>query len=938
MALRVNVLGPITAEVDGVEVALGGLRQRAVLAVLVAARGQVVSAERVLDAAWGNDEPPSMPTLHSYIARLRKALEPDRTNRTPSDVLARVGNGYTLRVEAEAVDAERFVRLIGEGQLLLESGAADDAATVLGQAVRLWGGQPYGEFAAAAFAVPEIARLEGLYLSARESLCAAQLALGRHAAVVPELEKLTAEQPTSERAWELLVLALYRAGRQGDALAALRAARGVLAEELGLDPGPALRELESAVLAQDDSLLPAPAPARPETAAAPAAREPGRNLPFPVTGLVGRDIEIAQVTALLAEHRLVTLTGPGGIGKTRLALETAHARTDADGPWLIELAGLSDPALLPATIAQALGLSGPPAIDRIALALRGRGPLLVLDNCEHLVEAVGTAVSGLLAGASDLRVLATSRETLGVPGEALYDVPPLSRAESRDLFLTRARAATPGWQPTSAELEQAGLLCAGLDGLPLAVELAAGQCRMLSIEQMLASMDDRFAVLTSGPGPRRHQTLAQTVEWSYDLLEPAERELFHRLAVFAAGFDLDAAAAVCGRPVLAGVRALVRKSLVAVEPGTSPRRYRMLETLKEFARAKQDPAELTATQAAHRAWVLARAQAAEARLRGDQATPAMDVLMSDQPEHRAAFTSALLAGEGEYALRLSGALSWFWYRRGHVAEGLGWLSAAMELSPDTPPETRTLPVIGMAGLYYLAGDFAAAHRTAGEAAEISREAGNLVAEAQALTYRALFGGICGMPNAVAEARIALDLSKVAGLRWLEAEALMGLGMLLLFCGEVGEARESLTESLTVAEESGHRFVIASSTWLLMKIDLKLGRADRVLRAGLATLRLLHDDRDVTSWLVGVHTVAAALTALGRPHDGARLLGAVEARAARVGFSPLEMDPVDGQERVALIRQALPADELAECLRQGSGMTPAQVHVMLDDPLLHSHAH
>ncbi|NUS03732.1 MAG: AfsR/SARP family transcriptional regulator, partial [Nonomuraea sp.] len=879
MALRVKVLGPIVAEHDGVEVALGGPRQRAVLAVLIAARGQVVSAERVLDAAWDEDEPASMPTLHSYIARLRKALEPGRTNRSPESVLARVGNGYTLRVEADAVDAERFVRKVGEGQLLLESGDAAGALAVLTEAVGLWGGQPYSEFAGAAFAVPEIARLQGLYLSARESLHAAQLALGRHAAAVPELEKLTAEHPMSERGWELLVLALYRAGRQGDALAALRSARHVLAEELGIDPGPALRDLEMAVLAQDETLRPDAATPLPER---------GGNLPFPVTGLVGRSAEARQVAALLAEHRLVTLVGPGGIGKTRLALETARARQDTDGPWLVELAGLGDPALVTGAVAQVLGLTGPVTAQRIAHALRGRSPLLVIDNCEHLVTAVRDSVAELLAAAGGLRVLATSRETLGVPGEALYDVPPLSTADARDLFMSRARAAAPGWEPTPAELDSAERLCEGLDGLPLAVELAAGQCRMLSVEQILTSMDDRFSLLTDGAGPGRHRTLARTVEWSYDLLEPDERALFHRLGVFASGFDLDAATAVCGRPVLAGLRALVRKSLVVVEPGTSPRRYRLLETIKEFARARQDPSELAAAQAAHRAWVLARSEAAEARIRGDQSAPAMDLLLADQAEHRAAFTSAMLAGDGEYALRLTGVLSWFWYRRGHGAEGLASLSAAMELYPDAPPAVRSPALIGMAGLHYLAGDFAAAHRSAKEAAEVARAAGDLVAEGRALTYRALFGGLCGVPAAVADARAALDLAKVAGVGWLEAEALMGLGMLLLFGRETAEAGERLTESIVVASETGHRFVTASSAWLLLKIDLLMGRTDRALASGLPILRMLHEDRDVTSWLVMSHTLAGVLAAGGLPHDAALLLGAVEAVGGRVGFSPLEL--------------------------------------------------
>ncbi|GLW05219.1 hypothetical protein Misp01_03490 [Microtetraspora sp. NBRC 13810] len=918
MTLRVNVLGPVTAEVDGVEVALGGRMQRGVLAVLAAARGQVVAAETVISALWGEHEGPSMATLHSYIARLRQALEPGRTAKTHSGVLPREGLGYALRVDAYEVDAERFARLAGEGERLLTGGDPGAAATALSEALGLWRGRPYADYPDAPFAAPEVARLEGLRLAAQENLFAAQLALGRHAAVVGDLEKFATEHPLSERGWELLALALYRSGRQGDALAALRDARRLLADELGIDPGPMLRDLETAILAQDDALHPQ---------APPDPAVPG-NLPFPVTGLVGRTGEIGRVTAMLAGHRLVTLTGPGGIGKTRLALESARARRDADGPWLVDLAGLRDAALLAATIAQAVGVAGASTTTALARALRDRRLLVVLDNCEHLVDAVRETVTALLARTPETRVLATSRETLGVAGEAVYEVPPLTGDEAGELFLNRAAAVVPGWEPTCAELETTARLCGRLDGLPLAIELAAAQCRMLSVDQILSALDDRFTVLVSGPGPRRHATLLRTVEWSYDLLEPAERALFHRLGAFAAGFDLEAAAEVCGGPVLAGLTALVRKSLVTVESGTSPRRYRLLGTLRDFATTRQDPAELAGAQAAHRAWVLARAEAAEARLRGHRAVPAIRLLIADQPEHRAAFTTALLAGDGEYALRLCAALSWFWYRRGHVAEGLGRLATAMELTREAAPGVRARAQLGVAGLSYLAGNFPAAHQAARDAAESARTAGDLMSEGQGLTYRALFGGLCGVPTAVADARAALDLSRLTGVAWLEAEALMALGMLLTLGGEVAEGRGTLKDSIAVAAACEHRFVQASSTWLLVKTDLGLGEAEHALAVGAPMLRLLDDDGDLTSWLVIAHTLAAALAESGRPAEGARVLGAVRAIGARVGFSPLEMDPVDAPRQAEAVRRGLSAGEFDECLRQGAALPQARVHSLL----------
>ncbi|MFE1577095.1 AfsR/SARP family transcriptional regulator [Streptomyces fradiae] len=1013
--LRIGVLGPMTAAVDGRQVPLGGPRQRAVLAVLVAARGRPVTQEALIARAWDGRSAPSPATLHSYVAALRKALEPGRTAGRAARVLVREHAGYALRIDPRGVDAERFTALAARGGELLRAGDAEGAAAALDEALALWRGHAYADFAGASFAAPESARLHGLRRSAQEDLFAAELARGRHTAVVGDLEKHAAEEPLGERGWELLALALYRAGRQGDALAALRRARRVLAEELGVDPGPSLRRLEAAVLAQDTALAapvppaggagggvvhagatpgagreggdgahagpvhgapehadlahggtvlegagrggtasgvlpyePAPRPAGPYPAAphgdgAPHGDDPaggavtagirrGRNLPFPLTGLVGREDEKRRVAALLAEHRLVTLTGPGGIGKTRLMLDVAHARADEDGPWLVELADLEDPdpRLVAVSVADALGIRDGASAARVAEVLGDRGTLLVLDNCEHVREAAAGLAAELLARCGALRVLVTSREPLGLTGEAVYEVPPLTAEAGAELFLSRARAVTPGWAPDEGEARAAERICAELDGLPLAIELAAAQCRVLSVEQVSRALDDRFAVLVGGPGtgPVRHRALRAAVEWSHRLLTGPERAAFHRLGVFAGSFDLDAATAVCGGPVLAELAALVRKSLLTAETGTSPRRYRMLETLKQYARRRADPAELAAAQAAHRAWVLARASAAARLMEGPHAARATERTDRDQPEIRQAFTSALLARDGAYALRLGGALMRFWYRSGHVAEGLGWLGAALELTPDGEPGPRARALIATSALHYLKGDFATAARAASDAARHARDAGDTVIEAQGLAYRALFEGLSGTPGTARRAEAAVELARVSGEPWLEAEALMVLGMLLRAGGQGERAREVLTHSITLAVACGHRFVQASSSWLVMKSDLDLGRAGRALDAGLVTLRALEDDQDVTGWLVIAHTTAAALARCGRPGEGAVLLGAVEERGRRVGFSPALMDPADGPRQSALVRAALPPRELDRRLAEGGRMTPAEVTGLL----------
>ncbi|MEO3781984.1 BTAD domain-containing putative transcriptional regulator [Actinocorallia sp. B10E7] len=923
--MSIGVLGPMTATAGDRQVALGGLRQRAVLAVLVAARGRAVSEDRILADVWGEGAP-ATGTLRSYVSVLRRLLEPGRDTNAPARLIVREGNGYCLRTDAVRIDAELFGELAERGEDLLRSGRPEEALPLLDEALALWRGEPYGEFGDMGFAAPEQARLGGLRLSAFEHLFEARLALGGHAALIGDLEKHTLEHPLSERGWELLATALYRSGRQGDALAALRGARRVLADELGIDPGPGLRRLEMAIFAQEEHVGDAPAPRR-ETAgarpAAPAGRK--RNLPHALSRFVGRTSEPAKIEALLAEHRLVTLTGPGGIGKTRLALETARARPDGDGPWLVELAELEDPSLLAVTLAGVLGIAGATTAERLGDVLGDREVLLVLDNCEHLVDVVRDAVRTLLARAGGLRVLATSRESLNLPGEAVYEVGPLPVEHGRDLFLSRTASAVPGWTPDAAEELVVRRLCRELDGLPLAIELAAAQCRVLSVEQIAAGLDDRFAVLRDGPGPDRHQTLWSTVEWSHGLLSPAEREVLHRLGVFASGFDLDAAVAVCERPVFAELSALVRKSLVSVEAGTSPRRYRLLETIKEFTRARVDPG----AQAAHRAWILAEAEAAAPLLRGPRSAATVRRLAAQQPEHRVALTSSLLLGDGDYALRLAGLLSWFWYGQGVVAEGLGWISAAIELSPAAGPELTGPAFLAKCRLLYLAGDFPTAKDAAGDAVQAARMLRDPELEAQAVLHRALFGALCGETNFMELARAGLEQARSLGMAWLEAEALMITGMLLRFAGLISEARVTLAESAVIAERCSYVFVRSSSQWLTMKIDLDLGEYDRALEAGLDMLLHLDENGDITSWVVAVHSLAAALALTGSPTEGAMLLGAASHHGSRVGFSPTEMDPLDAPRQAQQVRDSLPPEEFDTWFARGRALSRAQIRVLAE---------
>ncbi len=470
--LELGLLGPVQAVRAGGRLAVGGPKQRAVLALLVVETGLVVPADRLIEQLWRGAEPPAAgATLRSYVSRLRAELRPG------AELSAR-GGGYvfTARPGELRLDVQEFERLARAGRAALGRGEAAEAANRFREALALWRGPALADVSDVDVLAREAGRLQELRLVALEGRIEADLALGMHAHLVAELGSLVAEHPVRERLWCQLVLALYRSERQADALAACRRARSTLAEELGLEPGVELRRIESAVLRHD---IPEPAPR--------AARH---NLPSPLTSFLGREHDVAEVQSLLGRARLVTLTGPGGAGKTRLAVEAARGAAErfADGAWLASLAGIATPALVVSRVMEALGVrqdSEAAAVTALQYRLQEAELLLVLDNCEHVLPTCANLVGVLLLGAPGLRVLATSREPLGVPGEVAYPVGPLGLPESADdsaaalapavrLFLERAAAARVSLGSDRPPVAVASRICRDLDGLPLAIELCRG--------------------------------------------------------------------------------------------------------------------------------------------------------------------------------------------------------------------------------------------------------------------------------------------------------------------------------------------------------------------------------------------------------------------------------------------------------------------------------
>ncbi|MFC9788933.1 BTAD domain-containing putative transcriptional regulator [Rhodococcus sp. NPDC127528] len=930
-SLELRVLGPVSAVRGGQQLDLGGARQRALFAALVLAYPRSVSAERLLGQVWHDLAAPKLSSLHVAISKLRDALSPQRARRTDG-VVVREGKRYVLAVDRECVDASRFEDLVRRGS----AASADEAIGCYREALELWRGSAYADIAGAEFAAPEVARLAALRLSARKSLLAVEISRGRFAEVLPDAEAVVAEHPLDERAWELLVLSLYRSGRQSDALAALRRVRAVLDDELGIDPGIGLRELEVAVLTQDEALDPVREVVRLEV---PRLSQ----LPVPRTRFVGRATDVDSVTALLDDRPLVTLVGPGGVGKTRLAVEVCRTRVDADGPWLVDLGTLADGALLVAATAAALGLPGVGTVEHLADVLSSRETLVIFDNCEHVVADAARVVTVLLDRCPQVRVLATSREPLDVDGEVLHEVSPLAPDTAVDLFAVRAAGVVPGWTLGDDNRDAVRTICVELDGVPLGIELATAQLRVLSEQQIADGLGDRFTLLQGGSrsAPPRQRGLADTIEWSYRLLDDEQSALLRRVAVFAESFDLAGAATMSGAATavaaVAPLTALVRRSLLMVLPGTSPRRYRMLQTIRAFALEQAVPAERVRSEAAHRAYVLARVNAAHAGLYGTHSAATMRELSDDQAEHRAALVSALAVGDAHYALELSGGLYWFWYRMGRIGEGLGFLTAALEAvaADGRPPDPRVLARAqsGTASLIYLTGDRAGAARAAQAAADAWEASGD-AAEAARLT--AWLGYFLSMDGAHGE---GLDIvcrsaerARDLGSDFAEADARMVLGMVLRTHGRPAEARAALTTAIALAERIGNRWAVGSSIWAMMKSAMDVGDLESAMSSARDMQTVLEVDGDVTSWLVLIHTSAAVLARAGHPVEAAVLAGAVQAQGSRIGFLPEWMDPVDGPREAAAVRDALTVEDYQRHTGVGADLGRAQINAMLADVL------
>ncbi len=920
--LEVRCLGPLTVRVDGVSAPTGGPKQRVVLSMLLLRANASVSIDELTEAVWAGATPKNpRAVLQVYIANLRRLLSGNRSG-SASERIETTPGGYRIIVRTDEFDYLLFGRQIGEATATLTIGDLPEAARRLRSALDLWRGVAFADLSAIAAATPELAALTERRLTAIEDLLELRLAMEPGHAVVPEAARLVEEHPFSERLRVVLVTALYRAQRQGDALAACRRTRRFLADELGVEPGPAFQEAERAILHQDPDF----GRTRPDRAPATAS-----SLPAAPSSFVGRAEDLAELTALLTGGRVrsITLTGTGGVGKTRLALAAAAAVEPSfpNGAAWVPLDTVTAAGRVTGAIAEALGVRAAPQRDLEDLVreyLRPRRMLLVLDNFEHVADAWQVVVD-LLQTAARLTVLVTSRTPMQIAGEQRFEVLPLDLPDrdaplataldcaSVQLFLARARLADRRFHIDEESCGAVIDVCRRLDGLPLAIELAAALVSVLEPGGLSWALRDVLGTLVGGPrdAAPRHRSLRDTIEWSYHLLTPPEQVVFDSMAAFAAAPDIDAVRAVSdGSPDVPDAMAtLVRHGLVQASARDLGGRFSMLQTVKAFAtEALVKGGGERATRRRHAEHYLRLAQDLRARLHDAGQVAAFRRLHLERAELDAALDwAAGHDGDLELALRLVGARWEYWAITGDVAVPRRWAEDTLNRLWTGDPGIRAEAASAAGTLCWLLGDLDSAVRYHGEALELFRDSGNPSGVAWSTMCLAVQEANAGRFDAAeVTARAALELARTAGAPHVLAGCHVTLGVLAIYRGDDRAAQAHQLDALAISEDSGdHR---AAAMALINLSDIAEGRGEWLQAAGFVRRALRNSRRvgDQVQALFGIEAMGELRLRLGAPVAAARLLGAAHRHRTSMA------QPLDAHERAAL-------DDILDEIRSAAGL-------------------
>jgi predicted ATPase/DNA-binding SARP family transcriptional activator len=889
--MQFSILGPLAVQVDGRAIDIVGVMPRGVLAMLLLHPNVPVSTESLAMALWGEDAPPrAAKTVQVHVSRLRRSLG-------DPEALVTVAGGYLLNVRPGELDADEFARRVAAGRQALADRDAERAGEVLCDALDMWRGPPLADVASLPFAALEIARLEEERLASLELRVEADLEAGRHAELVPELQWLTRRHPWSERLHAALMLALYRSGRQTDALDAYRAARTALRDQLGVEPGPVLRSLEQGILRHDPAVQ---APAR----RLPAQRPEAGRLPPLFNRTIGREQAIRDVVAACRpDATLVTLVGPGGVGKTRLSIEVARELEGelSDGVSFVSLAATAEPGRVAGAIGQALGVTpveGETPDDAVRRFLAPKRALLVLDNFDHLVPAA-PLVADLLAACPALRVLASSREPLRLAAEHLFPVSPLAVPVAADvtavelaaasaLFVERCRHHDPAFTVSEDNARAIASICRRLDGLPLAIELAAARTPLLVPHELDGRLAESLDALGAAPrdAPERHRTLRATIDWSHRLLPPAQARAFARFAVFAGGATVAAAERVTGADLHA-LEGLVAKHLLQRrrDPAGHGRLY-MLETIREYARERlAEDSAASEIHDRHCRHFLALAEQAEPALFTGAEADWLPQLDADLDNLRAAIGWSLRDGDPVLGVRVAALLAGFWDIRVMSAEGLEWLDAALTAAGDDVPiedlalaRRAQVQLLEEQGALYDTGPLRDQARAyADEALALSQRCGDPRGIAPALLLLGHLDESKSLPQTRrrALAEEALVFARQAGDDRLIADALTDRAAALPPEDAAGELAEAI---------AAHRRIGASRSLAMLYNraayhEIKAGRAERAapyLADAESLARELGDEMLVCS-VYGNAGLAALFT---RDLDGARAAFDEELRLAR----------------------------------------------------------